>query len=196
MRKSSFTATWPVLALLTACAGGGGDAAGNAAAGSSVAAGVESAIPASTGQAAMVDTVSTPSIAKIAAGSKDHTTLMVALQAANLVDVLATPGPFTVFAPTNDAFGKLPAGTVDVLLKPENKEKLTEILQHHVTTSAFDLDAFSDGQDVSMVSAGTERITKKDGATYIGGAKVIASVRAGNGWVHITDAVLVPVSPK
>lgn len=135
-----------------------------------------------------------PTIAKVAAGSADHTTLVAALKAANLVDVLATPGPFTVFAPNNGAFAKLPKATVDDLLKPENKDKLAEILQHHVMTSAFDLDAFSDGQEISMVSAGSERITKKDGATFIGGAKVIGSVRASNGWVHIVDGVLVPAA--
>lgn len=154
------------------------------------------ASPASTasGQASVVYTVSMPTIAKVAAGSADHTTLVAALKAANLVDVLATPGPFTVFAPNNGAFAKLPKATVDDLLKPENKDKLAEILQHHVMTSAFDLDAFSDGQEISMVSAGSERITKKDGATFIGGAKVIGSVRASNGWVHIVDGVLVPAA--
>jgi uncharacterized surface protein with fasciclin (FAS1) repeats len=186
MRNTSLRLCLTSLALLAACTARSekGDAAPAA---STAAAPVTAA-----GQASVVDTVSMPTIAKVAAGSMDHTTLVAALKAANLVDVLATPGPFTVFAPTNAAFEKLPKGTVDDLLKPENKDKLTEILQHHVTTSALDLDAFTDGQDVSMVSAGTERITKKDGATYIGGAKVIGSVRAGNGWVHIVDGVLVP----
>ena len=117
---------------------------------------------------------------------------MAALKAANLVDALANPGPFTVFAPVNAAFDKLPPGTVESLLKPENKSQLTSILQHHVTTSALDIDALIDGQEMSMVSAGSEKITKKDGATYIGSAKIIASVRASNGWVHVIDAVLVP----
>jgi uncharacterized surface protein with fasciclin (FAS1) repeats len=152
----------------------------------------ESAAPATAGQALVDDSSSTPNIVRVAVSSKDHTTLVAALKAANLVDVLANPGPFTVFAPVNAAFDKLPAGTVDNLLKPENKSQLVSILQHHVTTSARDLDAFTDGEDVSMVSAGSEKITKKDGATYIGGAKVIASVHASNGWVHIVDAVLVP----
>lgn len=189
MRKSSFSLGLPALALLAACGGGGGDTP-KAESGAAP----EAAAATSTGQAALVDSVSQPTIARVAAGSKDHSTLVAALQAANLVDVLATPGPFTVFAPVNAAFDKLPKGTVEDLLKPENKDKLTEILQHHVTTSALDLDAFSDGQDVSMVSAGTERITKKDGATYIGGAKVIASVRASNGWIHVIDGVLVPAA--
>lgn len=188
MRKLHFGLGLAALLVTTGCAKGS-EQAGEPA---STAADVSPA--AAAGQGTMGDTVSVPNIAKVAAGSKDHTTLVAALQAANLVDVLATPGPFTVFAPTNAAFDKLPKGTVSDLLKPENKDKLTEILQHHVTTSAFDVDQFSDGQDVGMVSAGSERISKKDGVTYVGSAKVIASVRAGNGWVHIIDGVLVPAA--
>ena len=127
-----------------------------------------------------------------AVNSKDHTTLVAAVKAAGLVDTLKGPGPFTVFAPVNAAFDKLPPGTVESLLKPENRSQLTSILQHHVMTSALDIDALIDGQEMSMVSAGSEKITKKDGATYIGSAKIIASVRASNGWLHVIDAVLVP----
>ncbi len=143
-------------------------------------------------QATVQDDVSQPDVVKVAVGSKDHTTLVAALKAADLVNALANAGPFTVFAPTNAAFDKLPAGTVNDLLKPENKSKLKGILHHHVTTSALDLDYFQDGQSLGMVDGGRETITKKDGAFFIGGAKVIASVRASNGWVHVIDAVLVP----
>ena len=153
-----------------------------------------SAAPASGGQASVKDEVSQPDVVKVAVGSPDHTTLVAAVQAADLVNSLANAGPFTVFAPTNAAFEKLPAGTVEELLKPENKSKLALILQHHVTTSALDIDFFEDGQMVGMVDGGREKITKKDGATWIGGAKVIASVRASNGWVHVIDAVLVPAA--
>lgn len=146
------------------------------------------------GQALVKDDVSQPDIVKVAVGSKDHTTLVAALQAADLVNSLANAGPFTVFAPTNAAFDKLPAGTVEGLLKPEKKSQLGDILQHHVTTSALDLASFNDGQSLGMVDGGRETITMKDGATFIGGAKVIGSVRASNGWVHIIDAVLVPVA--
>ncbi|WP_411279212.1 fasciclin domain-containing protein [Gemmatimonas sp.] len=144
------------------------------------------------GQAAVDDTVSQPNVVRVALGSKDHTTLVAALQAADLVNSLANAGPFTVFAPTNAAFDKLPAGTVETLLKPENKLKLKTVLHHHVTTSALDVADLADGQSLSMVDGVSEAITKKDGATYIGGAKVIASVRASNGWVHVIDGVLVP----
>ena len=143
----------------------------------------------------MQDDVSQPDVVKVAVGSKDHTTLVAALQAADLVNSLANPGPFTVFAPTNAAFDALPAGTVSDLLKPENKLKLKTILHHHVTTSALDVSDLADGQELGMVDGVSETITRKDGATWIGGAKVIASVRASNGWVHVIDHVLVP-SPK
>jgi uncharacterized surface protein with fasciclin (FAS1) repeats len=144
------------------------------------------------GQSAVRDDVSQPDVVKVAVGSPDHSTLVAALKAADLVNALANAGPFTVFAPTNAAFDKLPAGTVDDLLKPENKSKLKGILQHHVTTSALEIDYFSDGQSVAMVDGGRETFTRREGAAYLGSAKVIASVRASNGWVHIIDAVLVP----
>src|SRR5438067_1623956 len=78
------------------------------------------------------DAMGSKTIVDVAAGSPDHTTLVAAVKAAGLVDTLSGPGPFTVFAPTNAAFSKLPAGTVDTLLKPENKEKLTSVLTYHV----------------------------------------------------------------
>jgi uncharacterized surface protein with fasciclin (FAS1) repeats len=144
------------------------------------------------GQASVKDDTSQPDVVKVAVGSKDHTTLVAALKAADLVNSLANAGPFTVFAPTNAAFDKLPAGTVDDLLKPANKDKLAGILQHHVTTSAQSVDDFTDGESVAMADGGKEVVRKKDGAMWIGSAKVIGSVRASNGWVHIIDAVLVP----
>lgn len=152
------------------------------------------ATPSAGSQASVKDDESQPNVVKVALGSKDHTTLVAALQAADLVNSLANAGPFTVFAPTNAGFEKLPAGTVDDLLKVENKLKLKTVLHHHVTTSALDVADLSDGQSLMMVDGVPETIAKKDGATWIGGAKVIASVRASNGWVHIIDAVLVPGS--
>ncbi|MCA0377786.1 MAG: fasciclin domain-containing protein [Gemmatimonadetes bacterium] len=180
-RHLHWTATLACL-LLAACGRAAQDQSADAAEGA----------PPAGGQAAVEDSTSTPSVVRIAVGSKDHTTLVTALQAAKLVDPLANPGPFTVFAPTNAAFDKLPAGTVASLLEPGNVSQLKEVLQHHVTTSALDVDAFTDGQELGMVSGGTERITKKDGSTFIGSAKIVASVRASNGWVHVIDAVLVP----
>ena len=142
------------------------------------------------GQSAVRDDESQPDIVKVAVGSADHSTLVAALKAAGLVDAMSNAGPFTVFAPTNAAFDALPAGTVDNLLKPENKSALVEVLQHHVTTSALDLDMLEDGQELGMVSGGPEVISRKDGEVFIGSARVIASVRASNGWVHVIDKVL------
>ena len=144
------------------------------------------------GQASVNDTVSVKDVVKIAVGSKDHTTLVVALQAADLVNSLANAGPFTVFAPTNAAFDKLPKGTVDDLLKPANKEKLRLILQHHVMTSALELDQFSDGQVVSMADGVNVTIHKKGADTFVNEAKVLGSVKGSNGMVHVIDGVLLP----
>ncbi len=153
--------------------------------------GAADAAPAA-GQANVQDDESVKDVVKIAVGSKDHTTLVAALQAADLVNALANAGPFTVFAPTNAAFDKLPKGTVDELLKPANKEKLRLILQHHVTTSALDVDQFSDGQSVSMADGTNATITKKGAETFINGAKIVASVRGSNGMVHVVDGVITP----
>jgi len=146
------------------------------------------------GMASIADDNSQPNIVKGAIGSADHTTLVAAVQAADLVDVLANPGPFTVFAPTNAAFDKLPEGTVETVLKPENRSMLRRILHHHVTTSALSVDKFKDGQSLWLVDGGHETITMKDGEMWIGEAKVIGSVRASNGWVHVIDGVLLPAT--
>ncbi|MCP1382717.1 fasciclin domain-containing protein [Runella salmonicolor] len=145
-----------------------------------------------SGQSAVEDNESQKDVVKVAVGSPDHTTLVKAVQAADLVDALSNAGPFTVFAPTNAAFGKLPSGTVEDLLKPENKDKLKAILEHHVMTSALDVDFFQDGQNMGMVDGTNVTFHKKGDVLYIGEAKVIGSVRASNGFVHIIDGVIVP----
>jgi uncharacterized surface protein with fasciclin (FAS1) repeats len=144
----------------------------------------------SGGQEAVQDDESMKDIVKVAVGSKDHTTLVAALKAADLVTSMANAGPFTVFAPTNAAFEKLPAGTVKTLLKPENKGKLADVLYHHVMTSALEADSFTDGQTLTMFDGKPAKITKKDGVMYIDDAKVVASIRASNGIVHVVDAVV------
>ena len=131
---------------------------------------------------------------RVATGSKDHTTLVAALKAANLVDPLANVGPFTVFAPTYAAFEQLPAGTLDNLLKPENKPTLVKILYHHVTTSALDLATFTNGQLLNMVDGTPVVITRRGGDTYVNEATVLGAVRASNGWVYGIDGVLVPAA--
>lgn len=144
------------------------------------------------GLAAVKDDNSQKDVVKIAAGSPDHTTLVTAVTKAGLVDVLASSGPYTVFAPTNAAFAKLPAGTVDDLLKPANLDRLQAVLRHHVTTSAYQIGELKDGMVLSMADGTPATISRKGADTYIGDAKILGSARASNGMVHIIDAVVVP----
>jgi uncharacterized surface protein with fasciclin (FAS1) repeats len=140
-----------------------------------------------------------------AVNSKDHTTLVAAVKAAGLVDTLKSPGPFTVFAPTNAAFAALPAGTVDTLLKPENKSTLATVLTYHVVAGKFDAAAITkmvmDGKGMATlkpVSGGT--LTAKASGMGVtvtdekgGSAKVaIADVYQSNGVIHVIDKVLLP----
>lgn len=145
------------------------------------------------GQSAVQDKDSKPDIPKIAVGSKDHTTLVAALKAADYLDVVSNAGPFTVFAPTNDAFAKLPAGTVETLVKPENKEKLRDILEYHVAVSNFKPEMLRDGMMLNMANSGNVKVTVKDGKIRLNdSATIIATVPASNGIVHVVDSVLLP----
>ncbi len=130
-------------------------------------------------------------IVNIAGGSKDHTTLVAALKAADYVDSVSNPGPITVFAPTNAAFEKLPKGTVEGLLKPEKVDDLKTILKHHVVPSTYDAKDLKDGMVLGMVS-GKVTVHVKDGKIKVDDANVVASIKASNGIVHVIDAVLVP----
>ncbi|MBP6591296.1 MAG: fasciclin domain-containing protein [Chitinophagaceae bacterium] len=153
--------------------------------------------PAAGGQEAVQDDESQKDVVKVAVGSPDHTTLVAALKQAELVTSLANAGPFTVFAPTNAAFEKLPAGTVDGLMKDDKKADLQNILQYHVTTSALDLKFLTDGMTLGMVNGDNLTITVKDGKTILNGsATIIGSVRGSNGWVHVIDGVLLPPAKK
>ena len=144
-------------------------------------------------------------IVQNAVNSKDHTTLVAAVKAAGLVDTLQSPGPFTVFAPTNEAFAKLPAGTVDTLLKPENKKSLTNVLTYHVVPgrlSAKDLmEKIRAGNGKAMLkTVEGEELTfaEKDGRLWIWDAKggsaqiTIRNVMQSNGVIHVIDTVLLP----
>ncbi|MFN0176477.1 MAG: fasciclin domain-containing protein [Saprospiraceae bacterium] len=152
----------------------------------------EGAAPLGGGQSAVQDDVSAKDIVKVASGSADHTTLVAAVKAADLVNVLANAGPFTVFAPTNAAFDKLPAGTVEGLLKPDKKETLADILQYHVAVAVYKPEMFSDGQVLSMANGGNVTMGVKDGKITVNGANVVATVPATNGIIHVIDAVLLP----
>jgi uncharacterized surface protein with fasciclin (FAS1) repeats len=140
-----------------------------------------------------------------AVNSADHTTLVAAVKAAGLVDTLKGPGPFTVFAPTNAAFAKLPAGTVDTLLKPENKATLTKILTYHVVAgrlSAADIKKMiKDGHgaaELKTVSGGTLTAMMKEGMIVLkdekGGMSTVTqgNVFQSNGVIHVVDSVLLP----
>ena len=139
-------------------------------------------------------------IVENAAKSKDHTTLVTAVKAAGLVDTLEGKGPFTVFAPTNAAFGKLPAGTVDNLVKPENKKTLTKILTYHVVPGKLEASDLTDGKKLKTVE-GEELTVKKSGDSVMivdakgGSATVtIPNVNQSNGVIHVVDTVLMPAS--
>ncbi|MFN8647694.1 MAG: fasciclin domain-containing protein [Gemmatimonadales bacterium] len=152
----------------------------------------EGAAPAQAAVAAPAVTLDPNSIAGIAAGSKDHTTLVTALKAVDYVLPLNNPGPFTVFAPVNAAFDKLPAGTVETLLKPESASQLRTILLHHVIVTAYDPAQLTDGLVLTMLAGGSVTVRRAGDEITIDGAKVIGSVRAGNGMLYIVDGVLLP----
>jgi uncharacterized surface protein with fasciclin (FAS1) repeats len=144
-------------------------------------------------------------VVDVAISSKAHTTLVAAVKAADLVATLQSAGPFTVFAPTNDAFAKLPNGTVDNLLKPENKATLSKILTYHVVSGKLDaaavLKAIKDGKGkvtLTTVSGGKLTASLREGKVILtdekgGTATVTATdLNAGNGVVHVIDAVVMP----
>jgi len=148
---------------------------------------------AKSGQEAVQDDVSQKDVVKIAVGSKDHTTLVAALKQAEYVDDLSNAGPFTVFAPTNDAFNKLPAGTVDGLMKDDKKADLQNILEYHVAVGVYKTENMQDGQKINMANLGDITVSVKDGKVMVNGvANIVASIPAANGIIHVVDAVLLP----
>lgn len=148
-----------------------------------------------SGQSAVQDDESAKDVVKVAADSKDHTTLVAAIKQAGLVDALSNAGPFTVFAPTNAAFDKLPKGTVEDLMKPENKEKLQDILQYHVYVGNLSTTLMTDGQTLNEVNGGNITISKKGDKVVINNsATIVASIPAANGVIHVIDGVLLPPS--
>jgi uncharacterized surface protein with fasciclin (FAS1) repeats len=152
--------------------------------------------PTGGGQSTVKDDESQKDVVRIAVGSPDHTTLVTALKAATYVDVLANAGPFTVFAPTNAAFDKLPAGTVEGLLKPESKDALRNILEYHVSVGVYKLENLTNGQKINQVNLDNVEIGVKDGKYTVNGANIVATVPASNGVVYVIDAVLLPPAKK
>ncbi len=148
---------------------------------------------------------SNKNIVENAVNSKDHTTLVAAVKAAGLVDTLSSPGPFTVFAPTNEAFSALPAGTVDTLLKPENKDQLKKVLTYHVVAGTMDSKAIKKAikeghgkATLTTVEGGTLTAAMTGGKLVLtdekGGTSTvtIADVYQSNGVIHVVNAVLLP----
>ncbi len=146
----------------------------------------------SMGQENVVDATSNPNIVQVAVGSKDHTTLVAAVKAADLVRALSNAGPFTVFAPTNDAFAKLPAGTVEGLLEPDKIEALQNILGYHTFVGVLKPEYMQDGQEFDMVFGGKVKITKKGEKTFVNGSEIVASIPTTNGIIHVIGDVLLP----
>lgn len=153
------------------------------------------------------EVVETPNIVGVAAGNDAFSTLVAAVTAADLVGTLSSEGPFTVFAPTNDAFAKLPAGTVDGLLKPESKDALTGILTYHVVAGKFEAAAVieaitaNDGKfTVPTVQGGSIDLSLQDGSVILTDANggtatvIIPDVAASNGVIHAIDTVVMPKS--
>ncbi len=149
--------------------------------------------PAAVGQSSVQDDVSQKNIVQVAVGSKDHTTLVAAVKAASLVDALSNAGPFTVFAPTDEAFAKVPKETIDNLMKPENKAALSNILEYHTFVGVVKTEQMRDGQKLNQVNLKNIVLGVKDGKVTVNGtANIVATVPASNGIVHVIDAVLLP----
>ena len=157
----------------------------------------DSATTPSAGQEAVKDDESAKDIVKIAASSADHSTLVAALKQADLVTSLSNAGPFTVFAPTNAAFDKLPAGTVDELMKEEKKTDLQNILQYHVAVAVYKIENMQDGQVIGQANGDNITLSVKDGKVMVNGtANIVATIPASNGVIHVIDAVLLPPAKK
>lgn len=148
------------------------------------------------GQSTVQDETSEPDVVRVAVNSPVHTTLVAALKGAEYVDALSNAGPFTVFAPTNEAFDKLPAGTVENLLKPESKDALRNILEYHVYVGVIKEDYIQDGMTLNQVNLDNITLNKKDGKITVNGANVLGVVKASNGMVYVIDAVLLPPEKK
>jgi len=192
MRRTSLAALVAVAALtLAACSSSTEETAtASATAASETAAPMESAMPeASPAETTAAATLGT--IVDVASGADGFSTLVAAVSAAGLVDTMNGPGPFTVFAPTDEAFAALPPGVLDALLLPENKQTLVKILTYHVVPGTVLAADVMDGE-VATVEGQNVTLSTADGVT-INGAKVIqADVMADNGVIHVIDAVILP----
>ena len=149
------------------------------------------------GQASVTDDVSAANALQVAKSLPDFSTLVAAIQAAGVEDAVVNAGPLTIFAPLNSAFDKLPEGTVETLVKPENKSKLAFILTNHVAPANYPIKQLTKeakkGRKLYMASGKYLVVENKDGDIYVGGTKILKTVKVSNGWIHVVDDVLVPV---
>ncbi len=149
------------------------------------------------GQASVKDDgVSDANALQVAKSIEDFSTLVAAIEAAGVQDAVVNAGPLTILAPLNSAFAKLPEGTVETLLKPENKEKLAFILVNHVAPANYPIKQLKKeakkGRKLYMASGKYLVVEDKEDGIYVGGTKIIKTVKVSNGWIHVIDDVLVP----
>lgn len=148
------------------------------------------------GQSAVSDEVSSANALQVAKSLDDFKTLVVAIEAAGVEDAVVNVGPLTIFAPVNAAFDKLPEGTVEDLLKPENKSKLAFILVNHVAPANYPdtqlIKEAKKGRKLYMASGKYLVVEEKEDGIYVGGTKILKTVKVSNGWIHVIDNVLVP----
>lgn len=150
------------------------------------------------GQAAVADGVSDANALQVAKSLDDFKTLVVAIKAAGVEDAVVNAGPLTIFAPVNAAFDKLPEGTVESLLKPENKAKLGYVLVNHVAPANYPEKQLrkeaKKGRKLYMASGNYLDVVKKEDGLYVGGTKILKTVKVSNGWIHVISDVLVPIN--
>lgn len=148
------------------------------------------------GQASVVDNVSEANALQVAKSLDDFTTLVAAIEAGGVENAVVNAGPLTIFAPVNDAFAKLPEGTLETLLKPENKEKLAFILKNHVAPANYpDTQLEKEakkGRKLYMASGIYLDVIQNEDGIYVGGTKILKTVKVSNGWIHVIGDVLVP----
>ncbi len=148
------------------------------------------------GQAAVQDDISAANALQVAQSLEDFSTLVAAIEAAGVEDAVVNAGPLTILAPLNTAFEKLPEGTVESLLLPENKEKLAFILVNHVAPANYPIKTLKKnvrkGRTLYMASGNYLEVTQDGEDIVVGGTKILKSVKVSNGWIHVIDDVLVP----
>ncbi|MCA0933431.1 fasciclin domain-containing protein [Lutimonas saemankumensis] len=149
-----------------------------------------------SGQAAVKDGDSDANALQVAKSLDDFSTLVAAIEAAGVEDAVVNVGPLTIFAPLNSAFDKLPEGTVESLVQPENKAKLAYILTNHVAPANYPINQLKKEarkeRKLYMASGKYLVVENKDGKIFVGGTEVLKTVQVSNGWIHVVDDVLVP----